>query len=309
MALGHLDRRRLRDAARADPVLSLWRALGLLQRQSSGRSVGRRSDRARFIDGPAEPATPALFSPITSSRILDRSSTDYFRNVERVKAAAARARIELIPAVFSIGYSNGLLAHDPNLAEGLPVVDQPFVVKNGVAVLDSPPGGPAPNGGLEEAATTTVSPASPFRTTRASPTFADRSTLSIRDGPPAGSSRARKARRSAANTRLVQTRQASAAHRLPVLVLGEDPRPRAGGSSSCWRWAASRAGRSSRSTRGAWNRTRTGSEIEVVFNSLDQREVNLYVGFWGDGKGRSGSTISQLEELALVNVLRRKGAP
>jgi len=69
--------------------------------------------------------------------ILDRVIDNYFRNVERVKAAAVKARIELIPAVFSIGYSNGILAHDPNLAEGLPVVDQPFVVKNRVAVLDS----------------------------------------------------------------------------------------------------------------------------------------------------------------------------
>ena len=56
-----------------------------------------------------------------------------------MKAAAAKAKLELIPAVFSIGYSNGLLAHDPNLAEGLPVIDQPYVVKDGVAVLDSCP--------------------------------------------------------------------------------------------------------------------------------------------------------------------------
>jgi hypothetical protein len=62
-------------------------------------------------------------------QILDRVPDFYFRNVERAKAAAARARIELIPAVFSIGYSNGRLEHDPNLAEGLPVVDQPFVVR------------------------------------------------------------------------------------------------------------------------------------------------------------------------------------
>ncbi len=62
-------------------------------------------------------------------QILDRVIDRYFHNAERVKAAAAKANIELIPAVFSIGYSNGHLAHDPNLAEGLPVVDQPFVVR------------------------------------------------------------------------------------------------------------------------------------------------------------------------------------
>jgi len=35
--------------------------------------------------------------------ILDRVIDNYFRNVERVKASAVKARIDLIPAVFSIG--------------------------------------------------------------------------------------------------------------------------------------------------------------------------------------------------------------
>ncbi len=105
-------------------------------------------------------------------QILDRVPDYYFRNAERVKAAAARAGIEIIPAVFSIGYSNGHLAHDPNLAEGLPVLDQPYLVKeqssarvpsrsgaakrptssgsrSRVAVLDARVS-QIPNGGLEE---------------------------------------------------------------------------------------------------------------------------------------------------------------
>src|SRR4029077_384187 len=62
-------------------------------------------------------------------QVLDRVTDNYFRNVEKVKSAAATAGLELVPGVFSIGYSNGHLAHDPNLAEGLPVVDQPYLVK------------------------------------------------------------------------------------------------------------------------------------------------------------------------------------
>ena len=83
-------------------------------------------------------------------QVLDRVIDRYFRNVERVKVAAARARVEVIPAVFSIGYSNGHLAHDPHLAEGLPVIDQPFRVQHGVAVLDSQPAVQLKNGDLEE---------------------------------------------------------------------------------------------------------------------------------------------------------------
>src|SRR5262249_27234391 len=73
----------------------------------------------------------------------------YFQNVARVREAAAKHRIEVIPTVFPIGYSSGLLAHDPNLAEGVPVKDAPFVVQGRAAVPASEP--PSfPHGGLGE---------------------------------------------------------------------------------------------------------------------------------------------------------------
>ena len=114
--------------------------------------------------------TGVLFSDY-KLQVLDRVIDSYFKNAERVKATAARNGIEIIPAVFSIGYSNGHLAHDVNLAEGLPVVDQPYVVKDqprtkasiksGAGKRPAPPGNrmpvavldarqsDIPNGGLE----------------------------------------------------------------------------------------------------------------------------------------------------------------
>jgi hypothetical protein len=67
--------------------------------------------------------------------ILDRVPRHYFTNLEKVKKAAAAAKIEIIPAVCPVGYSSGILAHDPNLAEGLPVREVPFRVEKGVATL------------------------------------------------------------------------------------------------------------------------------------------------------------------------------
>src|SRR5437016_960078 len=61
----------------------------------------------------------------------------YFENLERIKKAAAEARLDLVPALFQIGHSENLLAQDPNLAEGLPVRDALFVVKDGVAKIES----------------------------------------------------------------------------------------------------------------------------------------------------------------------------
>ena len=49
--------------------------------------------------------------------------------------------------------------------------------------------------------------------------------------------------------------------------------------------------------------------VDVVFNSLDQKEANLYVGIWGKGPGTLWVDDIQLEELPLVNVLRRPGCP
>ena len=49
--------------------------------------------------------------------------------------------------------------------------------------------------------------------------------------------------------------------------------------------------------------------IEVVFNSLQYKEINLYVGLWGQGPGTLWVDDIRLEELGLINVLRRGGCP
>src|SRR5262249_21125129 len=106
--------------------------------------------------------------------ILDRVPAHYFQNLARVQAAAKKAGLEIIPAVFPIGYSSGLLAHDPNVAEGLPVRDAPFVARKGVAVPASDP--PAlVNPGLEETRGDRFTGYS-FQDDPGTKTFADRET-------------------------------------------------------------------------------------------------------------------------------------
>ena len=68
---------------------------------------------------------------------MDLQSPEYFQNVLRVKKIAQQLNFEVIPAIFSIGYSALLLAHNPNLAEAVPVRNVPYVVRNGVANIDS----------------------------------------------------------------------------------------------------------------------------------------------------------------------------
>src|ERR1041384_3656744 len=69
---------------------------------------------------------------------LDDMDARYFKNVERVKKIAAENHLEIVPAVFPIGYSNDILWHDPNLIEALPVRDVELEVRDGVAKIPEP---------------------------------------------------------------------------------------------------------------------------------------------------------------------------
>src|SRR5690349_24289126 len=44
---------------------------------------------------------------------------NYFRNIDRLKKLAFECKLEIIPKIFPMGYSEALLWNDPNLAEGL----------------------------------------------------------------------------------------------------------------------------------------------------------------------------------------------
>jgi len=81
---------------------------------------------------------------------LCQKSPDYFDRLAQVKSACARNGLELIPAVFSVGYGGGVLAHDRNLAEGLPVTNAPFLVQGGKARLVAEQSSLLSNGDFED---------------------------------------------------------------------------------------------------------------------------------------------------------------
>jgi hypothetical protein len=56
-------------------------------------------------------------------------------------------------------------------------------------------------------------------------------------------------------------------------------------------------------------RTQDWKQYDIVFNSLDSPEVNLYFGVWEPATGTLQWKDWKIEEIGLVNVLRRDGAP
>jgi hypothetical protein len=238
--------------------------------------------------------------------ILDWMPPEYFRNVARVRKEADAAGIEIIPAVFPIGYSDGLLAHDPNLAEGLPVTDAPFVVKGGEAVLSPEPAASLVNGGLEQTRGDQFVGFS-YQDDPGRATFADRDVahggkVSCRMKDIAKNS-------STGNCRLIQPVKVRphACYRFSCWVKTRDLHPTGG-----FQLLALGAGKGNPQLtfyEGGLKPTQDWARVDVVFNSLDQKEVTLYVGQWGGGTGTLWVDDLALEELSLVNVLRRPGCP
>lgn len=198
----------------------------------------------------------------------------YFRNLERAKALAAELRLEVVPALFHVGYSNSMLWHDPNLAEGLPVKGALFVVRDGEARLEPDP---------------PVSIPRKFG-------FKDE-TVAIEDGAAVVRGNPSNAR---FNYRLKVAKFRLYHVSVKIKTEGYTGQPEikalAGGSSLQWENLGVQ-------------RTQDWKEHHVVFNSLDHEEVVLYFGVWGPAQGTLWWKDWKIEEAGLVNVLRRPGAP
>ena len=207
----------------------------------------------------------------------------YFNNVARVKKLAAELKLELVPAVAHIGYSNNMLWHDPNLIEALPVKDAPLVVQGGVARL----------------ATGDV-PSLPALTDTKKWSWKDENVVidgdALRVTDPKG-----------ANARITKTlklqpyRQYHVSVRVKTQDFKASPEikalPAAKGSQSL-NWANLGV-----------KPTQDWTEHHAVFNSLEGGEVNLMFGVWGGSTGSLWWKDAKFEEVAFVNLTRRPGTP
>jgi hypothetical protein len=206
----------------------------------------------------------------------------YFRNVERVKRLATELQLEIVPALFPVGYSNDILWHDPNLIEGLPVRDALFVVRNGVARLQPDP--PIALKGGD---------------------FSDLKEWDWKDdNVAADNGAARVTDPKGQNARIVQKLKLTPfrQYHLSVRVRTQDFK----GTPEIKVLAGNLA--LNHNHLGV-KPTQDWTTHQVGFNSLESREANLYLGCWGGNTGSLWWDDAQLEEVGLLNVIRRDGAP
>lgn len=226
----------------------------------------------------------------------------WFRRLGSVHDTARDLNLELIPAVFSVGYGGGILAHDRHLAEGLPVVDAPFVARGSEARFVPDPNASLSNGGFE-AFTGNRFAGHAFHDQPGEISFADTTErhsgrASIRfshfTANPHGHGRVMQEVRVTPHRcyRLslwvkTQGLQPTGAFRCLVLADGRELAPRTFNLPSTTDWR----------------------RVSYLFNSLHFDKVRLYAGLWG---GRSGTVWLDdwtLEDAGPVNVLRRPGTP
>ena len=196
----------------------------------------------------------------------------YFRNVERVKKLAGELKLRIVPAVFPVGYSDSILWHDPNLAEALPVRDALFVARGGAARLEpDPPVSFRPKWGWKD------------------DTVSDDWVVKDPGGKNARISqkvRVRPFRQYHVSVR-VRTQDFAGTPQVAVLAGGRALNHASLGVKPTQEWKTHHA----------------------VFNSLENEEVAVYLGCWDGRTGTLAWADAKIEEVGLLNLVRREGAP
>ncbi len=269
-----------------------------------GWGLGQDSDVAAITQVLDTAAQHGINGAVVSFGLdtLCQHDADYFRRLDVVQAACDKNQIELIPAIFSIGYGGGILAHNRNLAEGLPVLDAPFVVKNGEARLVPDNSVRLANGGFEEF-TGDRFKGYGFHDQPGEISFADtevkhagHAALRMQNftANPYGHGRVSQEVRVKSHRcyRLgvwVKTEALQPANAFRLLVLAGDrelaPREFNLPATTDWR------------------------HLTMLFNSLTNDRVRLYAGVWGGKAGKFWIDDWSLDEVGPVNVLRRPGTP
>lgn len=233
---------------------------------------------------------------------LCKKSPDYFRRLEQVRDACQRNKLELIPAVFSVGYGGAALSHNRNLAEGLAVVDAPFVVEGGMARLEPDASVGLVNGDFENFSGNRLA-GYRFHDQPGEVSFVDslvqhggRASLRLENftSNPHGHGRVMQE---------VQVRP-HRCYRISLWVKTEGLEPARAFKIQVL------AGNRALAPR-AFNLEPTSDwrKLTMVFNSLDLESVRLYAGMWGGRAGRLWLDDWTLEEIGPLNVLRRPGTP
>ncbi|MBE0645738.1 MAG: hypothetical protein IH600_16785 [Bacteroidetes bacterium] len=229
----------------------------------------------------------------------------YYDSLAALRDYARDRRLEVIPGVMPIGYSNSLLFHNPNLASGLPVRQQKLVIEADTARLVPWIDVTLPNGGFEQHNGDNF-PGYRFIDSPGQLSFADTQvkhsgTVSVRFenfaqySPQYGNGRV------SYWTRVHPFTE----YHVSAWVKTENLQPASSANIS----VLSNAGYNLSFNDISLPATADWRKIDFTFNSLEADTVGIYWGVWGAKSGRIWWDDLVFEETAFVNLIRRDGAP
>jgi hypothetical protein len=225
--------------------------------------------------------THVLLADSKFAKLADMDAR-YFKNIERVKKLATDLKLQIVPAVFPIGYSNDLLWHDPNLIEAMPVRDALFIVQGGAARPQSVPRVDLRGGDFSD--------------------FTKWDWKDVEVQPDSGAARIKDPKGN--NARIVQKLKLEPFRQYHISL-----RARAQDFKGTLEVKLIVGSQQLNFNSLGVKPTQDWTTHHVVFNSLDHSEVTLYVGAWGARAGTVWFDDAKLEEVGLINLIRRPGAP
>lgn len=234
---------------------------------------------------------------------IDQQDTEYFERLGRVKRAADKYGIEIVPIICSVGYGGGVLSHNRNLAEGFEVKDAPFVMQGDTAQLEPDPACKLANGSFE---TFDGDKAADLRLQEQPGTISFIDDHVAHDG---------KVSIRCENFDKNQHGHARIVQELPV-------KPYRLYAVSFWAKTQDFAptgafrvqmltatGRTAAYFQPTVPATSDWKEYSFYFNSREFEQVRLYIGGWGAKAGKFWIDDCKLREVGISNILRRPGAP
>jgi hypothetical protein len=234
---------------------------------------------------------------------LDKQSPAFLERLAKVKEFCLSHGVEIIPNIFSAGYGGSVLAYDRNLAAGIPVKDAPFFVRNGEASLHPDRLARIANSGFEQYEGNQLKG---YR-------FNDRpGEVSFVDSAVAHSGKASLrfenfGRYEHGHARLMQEVevQPQRCYKLSCWVKTEALEPKGAFRIQ----VLTQNGRNLAPYDPDVASTSDWRQVVMGFNSLEYGKVSIYAGVWGGKAGRFWMDDLEVEEVALLNVLRRPGTP
>jgi hypothetical protein len=233
---------------------------------------------------------------------LDLQPPENIARLKEAKAICERYHLDLVPSMFGTGYGGGILSHDKNLAEGVLAKDALFVVEGGQARFSPEDSASFVNGGFEEHQGDLPDGYLPGANAAVDTTVVHGGKASLRlvgFGSKSNDS-----------AHIIQqiTVRPYRQYRLSLWVKTEDVKPGVLGGIH----AQSDDGRNLHPWEPRLSGTSDWHQLVSGFNSSSAAKFKLDIGIFEAVKGATGVIWIddvKVEEVGLLNVLRRDGTP